>query len=425
MNTMKNKTNSVLKEVLERVDPPKKDLDVIENSLKDFLKKLEKKTKSYAKVFVGGSFAKKTLIKKDVYDIDIFIRFDKKYKDKNISNLTYNILKKIAKIQTMKGSRDYFRIKIGPSFFLEIVPVIEVRNPKEAENITDLSYSHVNYIRRKIKSKKILDDIKIAKAFCYANKCYGAESYINGFSGYGLELLIYHYKSFMKFIRAMLKIKEKEVIDIEKHHKNKQHVMMDINTAKLQSPIILIDPTYKQRNVLAALSEETFREFQKVCKKFLKNPSIKSFEVQKTDIGKVKRDAKRRKLDFVLIEAKTKKQAGDVAATKLLKFYKHLHSETSGYFDIKNKGFEYNGKKSAQFFFVVKKKKDVLISGPHLIQKKHIAAFKKRHKNIFVKNKRLYVKERVKVGLKKFIENWKKKNAKKIRDMWVSGVKII
>jgi len=68
----------------------------------------------------------------------------------------------------------------------------------------------------------------------------------------------------------MAKIKDKIVIDIEKHYKNKQAVLMDLNSSKLHSPIILIDPTYKERNALAALSSETFRKFQEVSLKFLK-----------------------------------------------------------------------------------------------------------------------------------------------------------
>ena len=38
---------------------------------------------------------------------------------------------------------------------------------------------------------------------------------------------------------------------------------MNLNASKLNSPIILIDPTYKQRNTLAALSNETFENFKK------------------------------------------------------------------------------------------------------------------------------------------------------------------
>ena len=70
---------------------------------------------------------------------------------------------------------------------------------------------------------------------------------------------------------------------------------MDLNSAKLNSPIILVDPTYKQRNALAALSDETFEKFKSACKKFLKNPSLKSFEIKKTNLERVKVDAKKKK----------------------------------------------------------------------------------------------------------------------------------
>ncbi|MFC1710952.1 nucleotidyltransferase domain-containing protein, partial [Nanoarchaeota archaeon] len=344
---MKKKIDSILQQVLEQVDPPKEELKLINDSVKKFSKDVEKRFKREkikAEIFIGGSFAKNTVIKKDYYDVDIFLRFDPKYKEQDLSKLTKRVLKGMKGVTTIHGSRDYFRIKIGSAFFLEIVPVLKVKNTKQAENITDLSYSHVRYINRKIKSKQTLSEIRIAKAFCFANGCYGAESYIEGFSGYGLELLVYHYKSFLKFIRAMEKIgKNKVVIDIEKHHKTKKAVLMDVNASKLISPIILIDPTFKQRNALAALSDATFKRFQKACKNFLRRPSIKAFEVQKTDLEKIKTNAKKKKQEFLILEAKTRKQIGDIAGSKLLKFHRHLEFEIKPYFEIKNRGFNYNG----------------------------------------------------------------------------------
>lgn len=416
------KIDIILKEVLEKIKPPKKDLDIINNSLKEFLQKLEenlKRLKTDAEVFVGGSFAKNTVIKKDCYDMDVFARFDGKYKDEEISKLTANALKGIEKFSVIHGSRDYFQIKVSPDFFIEIIPVKKVKNPKEAENITDLSYSHVKYINRKIKNQKIVDEIRIAKAFCYANNCYGAESYIQGFSGYSLELLIYYYKSFLKFIKEVAKSEEKIIIDIEKKFRNKQEVLMNINSSKLQSPIVLIDPTYKQRNALAALSEETFDKFKKACKKFLKNPSIKSFEIEKIDLGKIKQNAKKKKFEFILLEAKTDKQEGDVAGSKLLKFYKHLENEMSSFFDVKNKGFDYSGKKSATYFFVVKSKKEILHAGPNVKDKENVSAFKKKHRRIFVRNKRVFAREKINFGVREFVNKWKLKNKKKMRDMSV------
>jgi len=423
----RKKINLVLKEVLEKVEPPKEDLELIENSLKDFLKRFEKELKSLrinAEVFVGGSFAKNTVIKKDNYDVDIFVRFDKKYDNKEISALLAKALKNFRNITKVHGSRDYFKLKVGPTFFIELIPVKKIKTLKEAENITDLSYSHVKYINKKVKSKKVLDEIRIAKAFCYANNCYGAESYIQGFSGYALELLIYYYKSFAKFAGAVTKMEEKVVIDIEKHFRNKQIALMDINTAKLDSPIVLIDPTYKHRNVLAALSDDTFNRFKLACKKFLKNPSVKSFEIEKIDLDKIKADAKKKRYEFVLLEAKTNKQVGDVAGSKLLKFHRHLSSEIEDFFHVKKKGFNYNGKKGARYFFVVKDKGEIIRAGPYLKDKKHVAKFKKKHKKTFSSKGRIHVKKKINFTLKDFISTWKTNNRKKLREMNIIGLKL-
>lgn len=421
------KINEILKEILKKIEPPEEDVKIIENSLKDSLEKIEnniKKSKINAEIFVGGSFAKKTMIKKDYYDVDVFLRFDKKYSDEEMSELTTKILKDFPNVATIHGSRDYFKIKISPSFFIEIIPVTKVKTPKHARNITDLSYSHVKYVKNKIKTNKILEDIKLAKVFCYANNCYGAESYIKGFSGYGLELLIYHYKSFLKFIKEVAKAKDKIIIDLEKHYKNKSQILMDVNSSKLNSPIILIDPTYKQRNALAALSNETFKKFQEACKKFLQNPSVKSFERKKIDLQKIKTQAEKNKFEFILLEIKTQKQEGDIAGTKLLKFYNHLETEISKLFDIKNKGFNYNGKKSARVFFVVKNKKEILFEGPNIKDKKNFAKFKKKHKNTFEKKSRIYSKEKVKINIKNFLNKWKLKNKRKVKEMGINELKL-
>lgn len=422
--TKRKKIDSLLKEVLEKMKPPKEDLELIENSMKEFLGKLRKNLKVLkinAEIFVGGSFAKNTIIKKDAYDADIFIRYEKKYSKENISELLGRALKGVKNVSKVHGSRDYFRIKINPQFFIEVIPVLKIKNPKEAENVTDLSYSHVNYINKKIKSEKILEDIRIAKAFCYANNCYGAESYIGGFSGYALELLVYHYKGFMKFIKAASRMgKEKIVIDIEKHFRNKQAALMDINSSKLESPIILVDPTYKQRNALAALSEETFEKFRKTCRKFLKKPSMKFFEPQKTDLKKIERDAKKRKHEFLLFELKTEKQEGDIAGSKLLKFYRHLNTKIEDFFVIKNKGFFYNGDKTAKCFFVVKSRGETISAGPYLKDRKNAERFRKKHKIVFEKNGRIYAKEKINFTLKEFLKRWKIKNKIKMRDMGIS-----
>lgn len=423
------KTENILKEVLEKSRPSEEDLNYIKTNVNIFSKNINKTLKKYridAEIFVGGSFAKGTVIKKDNYDVDIFIRYDKKYKNDELFPLTKKVLGESKDISVIHGSRDYFRINYGDKFFIELIPVKKINNPKEYENITDLSYLHVKYINKKIKLKKTLDEIKIAKAFCYANGCYGAESYIHGFSGYSLELLIYHYKSFMNLIKAMAKIgKEKHIVDIEKQFKNKKSALMDLNSSKLNSPIILIDPTYKQRNALAALSQETFDKFQKVCKEFVKNPSIKYFEVKKVDIVKIKEDSIKKGKEFILIEARTDKQEGDIAGSKLLKFYNYIDKEISKFFTIKNKGFNYNNKKSARYFFVAEKKKETIYPGPFANDRENCINFKRQHKDVYEQKGRLYAKENINFSLKEFVERWKAKNTKTVKEMYIEELKLI
>ena len=424
---MKN-INSILKQVLQNVSPSKEEMQTINQYVSNFIKKLEKnikKNKTKVEIFIGGSFAKNTLIKKNNYDVDIFLRFDKEYKNTTLAGLTSDILKGIDDVSLIHGSRDYFRVKLGEKIYIEIVPVKKVKSSKDAENITDLSYSHVKYINKKVKSKNILDDIKIAKAFCYATQCYGAESYINGFSGYALELLVYNYGSFIKFIKTMEKVKPKLIIDIEKLYKNKKVVMLDLNTAKLNSPVILIDPTYKQRNALAALSDETFKKFQKACEDFLKNPSIESFEIKKTDLEKIKKDSEKKNYEFILLEANTEKQEGDIAGSKLLKFYNHLTKEINELFIIKNKGFNYNKEKTARYFFVVKSKEEVLVEGPNTNDKDNVLKFRSKHDNIFTRKNKVFAREKVKQNLKEFLELWKRKHINRLKEMYITQLKII
>lgn len=426
---MVNKIKDVLKKALEKIKPSEKEISEIKKSLGLFLKKIEsnkKKLGTDAEIFIGGSFAKKTMIKKDSYDIDVFIRFDRRYSRNRLSEITEKMLQGMG-AEKIHGSRDYFKIKSGKNLFFEIVPVKKIKNSKEAENVTDLSYSHVNYIRKKLGSKT--NEVLLAKAFCHANDCYGAESHIRGFSGYGLELLIHKYKTFIEFLKAMLKINpgKKLVIDIEKHHKGRQRILMDLNEAKLQSPVILVDPTFRQRNILAALSEETFFGFQKVAKAFLRNPSINFFVSTSLDAGKLKSRARKSGYESIVIEVKTNKQEGSVAGSKLLKFFRLFEGEISRFFDIKDKGFEYNNQKNATYFIAAKNKNRILVKGPHISHKKHTIRFKARHKKVFIKDGRLHSIIKNKIGLKKFINDWKsnKANRKKMKDMYITDMKIL
>ncbi len=453
---MKN-INKILKQQIEIIKPDNDTFSNIKKTTDEFCNDLKKKLKGKkikAEVFIGGSLAKNTLVKKDKYDVDIFVRFDEKYESDNISKLLGKVLGRKAK--KIHGSRDYYQLVVE-GIIIEVIPVMKIRKPEDAKNITDLSYFHVNYILKKIrKNKKLSDEIILAKTFVYAQDCYGAESYIHGFSGYALELLVCHYGSFLRFIREISKFNKlrsyknikqnnrssssklrrvryresktdyisdinKIIIDDSKFYKNKQEVLRELNESKIQSPIILIDPTFRERNALASLSEETFLKFKKVCSGFLKNPNNRFFE--KRDL---KKELKKKYKNLRIIEIKTNKQAGDIAGSKSKKFFRFFRGKLGREFEIKKAEFDYSEKKNtAYFYFVLEKKKDEIVKGPHVTKVHDLTRFRKVHPKSFIKNHIAYAKIKHNLTFREFFRMFKRKYRKVVREMDVEGVGVV
>jgi len=209
---------NILEKELEMISLSSGEILELRKIAKSFIDSLREKG---IRAYVGGSLAKGTLVRKGEYqDVDIFVVFDC---SEDILKLE-KILKKIklpGKLKKIHGSRDYFQIDCG-SVLLEVVPVMKNKNPESAENVTDVSLKHVKYVRDVIKkSPKLAGEIMLAKAFCRAQRCYGAESYIKGFSGYSLEVLIIHFGGFIKFLKGISKGRSgKKIIDQMKYFKN-------------------------------------------------------------------------------------------------------------------------------------------------------------------------------------------------------------
>jgi len=423
---MNNQTKNILREEIKKINPSEEEQQQIKKLLKELSKNIQtqiKNKKIKADVFIGGSYAKGTLIRKEKYDIDIFVRFNVKYNNEKISSMLQKILPKNAK--NIHGSRDYFSLTLGNIEF-EIIPVLNIKKPEEAKNITDLSYFHVNYVKRKIaKNPRLADEIKLAKAFLHFQGCYGAESYINGFSGYALELAIIHYKTFANFVKSMAKIKidaGKIVIDSEKLYKNKEAVLREVNESKLSSPIILIDPTFKERNALAALSENTFSRFREACVKFLKNPSTDFFK-KKDTIFLLEKKYKNKLIKLNLL---TERQAGDIAGTKLKKFFGFFCSKIERYFEVKEKYFEYDEKSNTgKVYLVLNPKKEIIFHGPPVEMEDRLREFKKEHKKVIITAGKSYAKEKNNLDFEKFLNNFSNKEEKIIREMGVKDIEFI
>jgi len=368
--------NDILQEEIKRISVSNTEASNLKKITDDFIKLL-KREKLVAQA--GGSLAKGTLVVKEKQDIDVFVVFD--YSE-DIIRLE-KILKKIklpGKLKKVHGSRDYFQIDCN-NVLLEVVPVVKNKDPEQAENVTDISLSHVKYIAGEIKKNPaIADEIKLAKVFCRANSCYGAESYIRGFSGYSLELLVIYFGGFVKFLKE---IRKKNIIDSLKYFKSEREIMNELNTSKIRGPIVLIDPTYKFRNVCAGLSMETFEKFLDVAEKFLKNPSLEFFEEKVIDVSEMRKFAGEKKARFVEINLKTDRQEGDIAGTKMKKMFDFFSRELirKGQ-KILRKEFEYSGKgQKAKGYLIVKEIPEIEIKGPSIGLQDAVKAFRKAKGN--------------------------------------------
>ena len=116
----------LLTDVLKDIKPieENKEIDL-------FLKRLEKliwKNSIKAEVFAGGSIAKGTFLKND-YDVDIFVKFDLRYKNKDISKILEKVLKPLNP-ELVHGSRDYFSMEDKLSF--EIITVLNITKSEQA-----------------------------------------------------------------------------------------------------------------------------------------------------------------------------------------------------------------------------------------------------------------------------------------------------
>jgi tRNA nucleotidyltransferase (CCA-adding enzyme) len=386
----------VLKEVLSKIKPSELEVKDINERITAFLKKINYGLKG-AKAMLGGSGAKDTWLSR-AHDADIFVEFSYnqfKNKSEQLSDILEKHIKdKFPNYVRLHGSRDYFQIK-EPDFTFEIVPILKISKADEAMNITDVSMLHAEWVN---KHRKLADEIRLLKQFCKAQGIYGAESYIKGFSGYMCEIIVIFYGGFVKTLKGAAKWTPKTVIDARHFYKSAKDALFHLNQSKTEGPLVLVDPVQKTRNAAAALSDENFEKFIKAAKAFLKKPSKQLFEVVEITEEDLKAKAGKDK-SLILVQAESLQGKPDIAGSKLLKAFEFINQKIrEKQFTLHDSGWKWDKEKNALMWFIVDKKlldNWVLMEGPPKKSKIYVEYFKKKHpKNTFIKNGRIYAKEK-------------------------------
>ncbi|MBN2458545.1 nucleotidyltransferase domain-containing protein [Candidatus Woesearchaeota archaeon] len=343
-----------------------------------------------AEIMLGGSSAKGTLLKGD-FDCDVFVRFDRSYPDEELLEMLKTGLKCFRNVERVHGSRDYFQLMLD-SVFYEFVPVIKINNPVQARNITDISPLHVDWIRAHIsRDKGLVDEILLAKLFCKAQGIYGAESYISGFSGHVLDILIVYYGSFKRLLEHAVDWKLHDVIDVEGHGSYES-----MNSSKI-SPLVVFDPIQKERNAAAALGIEKFERFRKQASRFLSSPSESFFKRKKVTYAAIRKMAGS-DVEAVILKLKALSGKRDIVGSKLLKVFNHINRNLEMHdFIVAGSGWDWDRKRDVLMWFYVRKEKlctHRIVEGPPVKVKPHARNFQKLHADSFEKGGRLYARVR-------------------------------
>lgn len=265
--------NFVIQRVLQKIVPSEKEKrEVYEfaNKVLEIVKNISKEFN--AKPMLVGSITRDTWLpgKKE---IDIFILFPKGVERKELEEKGLEIGKRTAQNLNAKfvieyAEHPYVRIFLN-EFSADIVPCYEIQKGEKIISAVDRSPLHVKYLEKKLK-KEQSNEVRLLKQFLKANNLYGADSKVEGFSGYLSELLIIAYGSFINLLKNAVEWQPGTIIDLENYYEKSEYKEL-VKKFKNQ-PLIVIDPVDKNRNVAAALSCYNFYKFKKLAKEFLEDP---------------------------------------------------------------------------------------------------------------------------------------------------------
>ena len=341
-------------------------LDKIAEELMGLLNKNASNKKVNVEFRFSGSYAKGTWIKNES-DIDIFAIFNSEGEMKNLSSLVpKNFIPAF-------GTRKYFK-GLFNGIKVEIVPVLRFSDINLVENSIDLSTLHSNYINSSLSNSQ-KKDVIILKAFCKANNCYGSETYMHGFSGYSLEVLIKEFGSFAALMEAV--------------NSWKPPILIGKTSNKNIYPIFLSDPTNIKRNICASVNEENLSKFVLAMKRFYLSPSF-DFFIKKSIKTNVLKEVKERGTKLFIFNTKII-EPRDVFLSKYVKNLDKLIKELKAE-DIEIYSFDVDfNEKSAILFLQVKnvpKAKTKIVYGPDVFSAADIIKnFINVHKKVFIVGK--------------------------------------
>jgi len=310
----------------------RKKVDKIANLVFSLVNKESEKQKAVVSVHFGGSYAKETWTPEKI-DIDIFVKFKKTTSEKN-----FEIIGKKIGFNSLKKFKPYVRYSEHP--FVEadidgvgvnVVPCYDIKKG-EWKSAADRSTFHTEFMGANL-TGSMKDDIRVLKCFLKLNGMYGAEIAKQGFSGYVCESLVYYLGSFENVLKKMAKLENNE--------------MIGKSPRKFESPIVIIDPIDRNRNLGAAISIGNVTNFVLIARNFLKKNSTSYFK-EKTTMKIPKELAK----NTLVINFKYKKRSDDIIYGQIKRASSSIESQLNkeGFNVLRNDVITYDENKASLLF---------------------------------------------------------------------------
>lgn len=373
-----------MEKVLSKIRPTEEEL----KSELSFASKLISHIKTIipknCEVVLTGSVAKKTFLK-NKKDVDIFVLFEKSVPREELQPNIRSIMEKAFPTlgyQLSYAEHPYVRFHISGRR-VDLVPAYKISNSKERISAVDRSILHTKYVLKNMLPKQ-RDEVLLLKQFLKSNELYGAEIKIKGFSGYLCELLVLHYGSFKRILKESQKWPNL-VIDLLPFYKKNDHKEL---ISKFGS-FVVIDPTDRNRNVAAALSDENLLKFKKIAKAYQKEPNEKVFFKEPISFeSKISRLSKGKKK--LLVSLPRPDVVDDILWGQLYKLIGQLEIALK---EFGPKIIADDSRHMVRLAILLTKdklSKKTIVKGPPVEMKDHANKFKKSHKITYEKKGELF-----------------------------------
>lgn len=403
------KVAAITKIVLKDVKPSDLERKSVLARINQIMGRLKEAAPKNVEIVVAGSFARSTNLRGDS-DVDIFLLFERKVVKEEMEKKALAIAEDVVKghknesFSIKYAEHPYVRLQLNDiGLNVDVVPAYKIRSADEMGTSVDRTQLHNKFVTSKLTNSQ-RDDVLVLKAFLKSHKIYGANARVEGFSGYLCELMIINFGSFAGMLEAAANARLPFAIVVgEKIDPTASKILVD----RFKKQFVVIDPTDKDRNVAANVSEESFARFVVVCRNFAASPSKETFfgkgHSEERSMSKLNDARKKIGTELYAIHFKVEDISEEIIWQQLRRLMNRLNEA------LLKRGFppvlsvqEVDGTDAIIGIFVADSKIPYMVSkGPSVMMKSAAESFYKAHKNSILftfEGDRIYAIEKTKLA---------------------------